>query len=65
VLKEHYGKDNHAMLKCRTCGRCFSETHGTMFFGLKTSIDEVLRTLAMLPEKGSIRGVAGSVLNVV
>jgi len=28
VLKERYGKDNRALLKCRTCGHCFSETHG-------------------------------------
>jgi hypothetical protein len=32
-----------------------------MFFGPKTPIDEVLRTLAMLPEKGSIRGVARAI----
>ena len=37
VLKERYGKDNRALLKCRTCGHCFSETHGTPFFGLNTS----------------------------
>jgi transposase-like protein len=58
VLKERYGKDNRALLKCRTCGHCFSETHGTPFFGLNTTIDEVCRTLAMIPEKGSIRGAA-------
>jgi transposase-like protein len=58
VIKEHCGKDNHAILKCRTCGHCFSETRGTIFFGLRTPVDEVLRTLAMLPEKGSIRAVA-------
>lgn len=58
VLKERYGKDNRALLKCKTCGHCFSDTHGTPFFGLNTSIDEVCRTLALIPEKGSIRGVA-------
>ena len=26
VLKERYGKDNRALLKCRTCGHCFSGT---------------------------------------
>jgi len=41
-LKERYGKDNRALLKCKTCGHCFSETRGTPFFGLNTSIDEVL-----------------------
>ena len=58
VLKERYGKDNRALLKCRTCSHCFSETHGTPFFGLNTPIDEVCRTLALIPEKGSIRGAA-------
>ena len=58
VFKERYGKNNHALLKCKTCKRCFSETRGTVFFGLGTSQEEVLRTLALIPEKGSIRGVA-------
>jgi transposase-like protein len=57
-LKERYGKNQHALLKCKTCKRCFSETRGTVFFELNTSEEEVLRTLAMIPEKGSIRGVA-------
>ncbi len=60
VLKERCGNDNRALLKCKTCGHCFSETHGTPFFGLHTPIDEVCRTLAQIPEKGSIRGAARS-----
>jgi transposase-like protein len=58
VLKERYGKNNRALLKCRTCGHCMSETHGTIFFGLQTSDEEVLKVLALLVEKGNIRGVA-------
>ena len=58
TFKERYGKNNHVLLKCKTCNRCFSETRGTVFFGLDTPEEEVLRTLAILPEKGSIRGVA-------
>lgn len=58
VLKERYGKNKHILLKCKTCNHCFSETRGTVFFGPDTPQEEVLRTLAMLPEKGSIRGVA-------
>lgn len=57
VLKERYGKLRNALLKCRTCGHCFSETRGTVFFGFETPRREILRTLAMIPEKGSIRGV--------
>lgn len=58
VLKERYGKKNRALLQCKTCKHCFSETRGTMFFGLNTSQEEVLRTLAMIPVKGSIREAA-------
>jgi len=43
-------------LRCNTCTHCFSETRCTIFFGLKTPDEEILRTLAMIPEKGSIRG---------
>ena len=58
VLKELYGKNNRVLLKCKTCKCCFSETRGTIFFELNTPYEEVLRTISMLPEKGSIRGVA-------
>jgi transposase-like protein len=57
-VKEIYGPKNRALLRCNTCTHCFSETRGTIFFGLKTSDDEILRTLALVPEKGSIRGTA-------
>ena len=50
VLKERYEKDNRALLKCRTCGHCFSETHGSPFFGLNTSMDGVCLTLAQTRE---------------
>ena len=52
VFKERYGKNNHALFKCKTCNGCFSETKGTVFFGLDTPEEEVLRTIAILPEKG-------------
>jgi hypothetical protein len=34
VFKERYGKNNHALFKCKTCKSCLSETRGTVFFGL-------------------------------
>lgn len=58
IIKEKYGKESRYLLKCRTCKHCFSETRGTAFFCLHASKEEVLRVLAMLPEKGSIRGLA-------
>ena len=58
IIKEKYGKDERYLLKCRTCKHCFSETRGTAFFCLHVQKGEVLRILAMFPEKGSIRGLA-------
>ena len=40
VIKQRYGKDNRALLKCRTCKDYFSETRGTVFFGLDTPREE-------------------------
>jgi len=58
VLKKEYGKKGHRLFRCNTCGHCFSETRGTIFFNLVTPKEEVIRTLAMIPEKRSIRGTA-------
>jgi hypothetical protein len=58
VIKEKYGKKEKYFLKCKTCKHCFCETRGTAFFCLYAPKEEVLRVLAMLPEKGSIRGLA-------
>jgi transposase-like protein len=57
VLKEHYGKQNTALLRCKTCKKTFSENRDTPFFGLHTP-KETVRSMAMLVEKGSIRGTA-------
>ena len=51
-------EESHALLKCKTCKKCFSETRGTVFFQLNTPEDEILRTIAMIPEKGGICGLA-------
>jgi hypothetical protein len=58
ILKERYGRNDVALLLCRTFGHCFGENQGTPFFDPNTSMEEVLRTIALFPEKGSIRGVA-------
>jgi hypothetical protein len=58
MLKERYGKQNTALLRCKTCKKTFSENRGTPFFGLHTPKETVLRAMAMLVEKGSIRGTA-------
>ena len=58
ILKEFKGRNKRALLMCKICKKCFSETHGTPFFGLKTSISEVAEALALIPNLGSIRAVA-------
>lgn len=58
TLKDRKGDDKFAILRCKTCNKYFSESRGTIFFGLVTPPEEILRTLALLPEKGGIRGVA-------
>jgi hypothetical protein len=58
VFKERYGKNNHALLKCKTCKRCFSEKRSTAFLDSIFLRKKSYRALAMIPEKGSICGVA-------
>ncbi len=60
VPKEQYGKHGMWMLRCRTCEHAYSYNHETSFFNLNTSKDEVLRTLSLILEKGSIRGAASA-----
>jgi hypothetical protein len=58
LIKEIRGKNHRALLKCKTCNKCFCETHGTPFFGLKTPMYEIANTLLLIPELRSIRAVA-------
>lgn len=46
------------MLRCGWCGQPFSETRGTVFFGLKTKEETVYRAIACLAEGMSIRSTA-------
>jgi IS1 family transposase len=57
IYKTFWGKIRH-MLKCNLCGKRFSETRGTVFFGLKTPEETVYRTLAALAEGVSIRSTS-------
>lgn len=51
----YYGPDRRAVFLCRECGRTFSETRGTFFFGLRTPREKVLSVLKMVAEGGGIR----------
>ncbi len=54
-----YGREHdRRRFVCKVCGRTFSETRGTVFYKLRTPREKVLQALAMLVERGSIRGTA-------
>jgi len=40
--------------RCKTCGKTFTETYGTIFYGKRTPEDEILETLALLAEGNRI-----------
>lgn len=52
------GGKRRQMYKCGLCGKPFSETRGTVFFGLKTPEKTVYRALACLAEGMSIRSTS-------
>jgi IS1 family transposase/transposase-like protein len=52
------GDEQRQLYKCQWCGKRFSETQGTVFFGLKTPSQTVYRALACLAEGTGIRATA-------
>ena len=58
VRNRRYGKQRTQLLKCKTCGKSFSENRGTLFFNLRTPKEEVVNALKTLVERGSLRGTA-------
>ncbi len=49
---EKYGKTKRGVqrYRCKTCGKTFTETYGTIFYGKRTAEHEILETLALLAE---------------
>lgn len=43
---------------CRTCGKTFTETKGTIFYRRRTPEDEIIETLALLAEGNRISSIA-------
>lgn len=43
---------------CRTCGRTFTETKGTIFYRRRTAENEIIETLALLAEGNRISSLA-------
>ena len=58
ICNRCYGKQRTQLLKCKTCGKSFSENRGTPFFHLRTAKEEVVDALKVLVERGSLRGTA-------
>jgi transposase-like protein len=53
-----YGSSGWSMLRCRSCGRSFSERRGTPFFRFQIPTDKILDILWRLSEGESMRRVA-------
>ena len=49
---EKYGKTKKGVqrYRCKSCGKTFTETYGTIFYGKRTAEHEILETLALLAE---------------
>ena len=58
VCYEMYGKSKTKLLRCRTCKTKFSERRNTVFFGLHTNEETIVRVVRCLAEGNSIRATA-------
>lgn len=58
TITQIYGKNKTKYLRCKTCGKRFSETHNTPIFGLRKNHDTVEKTIKCLAEGNSIRASA-------
>jgi transposase-like protein len=43
--------------QCRTCGKTFTATKGTLFFGCRTPQEKILECLALVAERASLRAI--------
>lgn len=57
---EKFGKTSKGVQRfhCLTCGRTFTETIGTIFYGKRTPEHEILETLALLAEGSRISSLS-------
>ena len=58
IVKNGRTRQGRQRYVCKGCGRIFSATQGTPFYGLRMDWVEVLEALAMLAERNSIAAVA-------
>ena len=54
IIKFGQTKAGRQRRKCKTCGKTFTETKGTLFYRRRTSEEEILDTLALIAEGNRI-----------
>jgi len=54
IIKFGTTRRGHQRYRCKTCGRTFVETKGTLFYRRRTSADEIMEVLALLAEGNRI-----------
>lgn len=57
---QKYGRTRRGVQRhrCKTCGKTFTETMGTIFYGKRTPEHEILETLALLAEGNRISSLS-------
>ena len=58
IVKYGKTKAGHQRYKCKTCGRTFTETKGTVFYRRRTPEEEIIGTLALIAEGNRISSLA-------
>jgi transposase-like protein len=58
VIKLGRTKAGRQRYKCKTCGKTFTETKGTLFYRRRTPDDEIIDTLAQIAEGNRISSLA-------
>jgi transposase-like protein len=54
IIKFGTTKAGRQRYECKTCGKTFTETNGTLFYRRRTPEDEIMDTLAYIAEGGRI-----------
>jgi transposase-like protein len=58
IKKHGHGRNGRQRYRCTTCGKTFTETHGTLFYRRRTPASEIVEVLAMLAEGMRISSVS-------
>jgi transposase-like protein len=58
IIKAGKSRKGVQRYECKTCGKTFTETKGTLFYKKRTDEDEILETLALLAEGSRISSLS-------